>query len=1031
MEKIVITQEYLNYHEKYQQKYGPDTFVIMQVGDFWELYALDDRGPDLCRISEITNLTKTKKNKEKELTISNPYMCGFNLVALDRYLKMLLDKNLIIVQVSHLTPAPKVTRGVTNIFSPGTYTPITDVQSNHIVSIMLQNDTYLGTNVTSIGLCSIDTSTGTCAVYELNGNVYDINMVFDEAYRFILNYAPKEVLIIGNTTAIDIVSYFELERVKIHYIVEYDKVFEKLSYQNEFFAQIYGKSLLSSIENINMENMTNARLSMIILMNHINEYNKTFTKHLDVPEIFINNKHLILYNDAIQQLNILDNHTSNIKIKCLYDVVNHCVTDPGKRFMRYAICNPLNNIDEIQLRYDCTAELIEKRKENKLYLDDMLRLIADIHKLSRRIIHGTISPNDLTVLVESYEVIYELYCKLSDTTNVNKYLPNVSVMHQMTNFINSCRHTFCFTEMKKYDVISHIETSIFNPSLYEDIDKLSTQVIDNGMTIDEIGTILAQYIDGIVDNNGDNKEDNNNGLNKNGKALVGIDSAGNKGTKKSTKIQLKNNKKLGVYLCLAKSKGDILMEKLKGVTELKISDELTIDPRNLEFDNVTKTTTKIFFKDATINSKNNNIIHIQLKTLVKNKYVEALSKYADEYDGMFKRLVTFVSICDFVNSNAKMATMYNYCKPNIISNRNKSYFQATQLRHPVIERINNTPYVSHDVCLGKNNIKNNDNVENVDGSNIKNNVENNNVDKNVCLGMDGMLLTGTNMSGKSSIMRSIGLAIIMAQTGLYVAADTFYYYPYQQLFARLSNSDNIYKKQSSFSHEIIELTKVILRCNDQSIVLGDEVINSTEYVSGSSLVGATLITLAQKGCTFVFATHMHDIMDLDRIKHIENMGIYHLSTKYDEKKELLIFNRKLELGHENTLYGLLVAKFLMKNDEFIKLAYEIKDELVGEDCSIFNTKRARYCSDVYLHACVICNKRNTTVKHSGMLDCHHITSQHLCKKNGFAIGGQMMNDDANLIVLCKKCHYAVHHNKLKINGYLDTSNGRMVDFEIL
>lgn len=963
MEKVLITQEYLDYHYKYQDIYGPDTIVIMQVGDFWEMYATLDKGPDLLRVSEMTNLARTRKDKLKDVTISNPYMCGFGLISLDRYLKMFLDKNMIVIQVSHITPPPKPKRGVTNIFSPGTYTTYNSVQSNYIVSIMLQHDVYLGTTITSIGLCSIDTSTGICAVYEINGTIHDTQMPYDEAYRFILNYSPKEVIIIGSHQE-ELLTYFELERVKIHWVTEYDKTVEKIAYQNNFFGNIYGYGLLSPIEMLNLENIPIARLSMIILMEHIHEYNKYFTKHLGVPEIFMNNKHLILYNDAIQQLNILDNNITTGKIKCLYDVVNHCVTDPGKRYLRSAICNPLNNIEEINLRYDCTEELIQ----SKLYLDDYLRQIADIHKLSRKIVNNTISPNDLTILVESYEIIYELFVIIDKTTYNKLYAPSLEIMDMMKNFINTCKKTFHFVEMKKYDTISNIETSIFNLLQYDDIDKLSMQVQNNGLAIDEIGIILAQYIDGSIISD-----------------------------KKSTKIQIKNNKKLGAYLSLAKGKGDILMEKLKDLTELKISEELTIDPRKLEFDTVAKGTTKIFFKDISVNSKDASIVHIRLRTLVKNKYMELLNHYGDEYDVMFKRLVTFICQCDFINSNVKMASMYNYCKPKIIYNA-KSFLNAAALRHPIIERINDTPYIPHDICLGKD--------------------------------MDGMLIYGVNSVGKSALMKSISLGIIMAQTGLYVPATSFEYYPYQQLFARISNNDNIYKKLSSFSHEMTELSKIILRSSENSIVLGDEIVNSTEYISGTSIVGATLITLADTKCTFVFATHMHDIIDIEKIKHINNMGIFHLSTKYDEVTDTLIFNRRLEPGNGNTLYGLLVAKFLMKNDVFIKLAIEIKNELVGEDNRILSTKTARYNSNIFLDTCAVCGKKNTNIKHESTLDCHHITSQHLCKNNGYAIGGQMMNDDSNLIPLCKKCHHASHHNKLKINGYIDTSRGKMVDFEI-
>jgi len=1385
-----ITHEYLHYQNKYEKIYGKDTICLMQVGDFYEMYATDTNGFDLSRISEITNLVKTKKNKLKEVSYANPYMCGFNLISLERYIKQLLDCNLTVVLITQTSPPPKPKRGVTAIYSPGTY--IGDqVQSNYITSIYIQNDRYNGTDLMSIGLCSIDTSTGTCSVYEICGNISDTKIPLDEAYRFILNYLPKEVLIIGfENINIDIISYLELEKVKIHKITNINKNFEKISYQNEFFGKIYkNTSLLTPIENLNMETMPNARLSLVILLDFIHKYNENFINNISPPDIFINNKHLILYNDAIQQLNILENmqniqNIQNTQIKCLLDVINHCDTPCGKRYMKYAICNPLNDISEINLRYDCTEELLDL----KLNLDTQLQQIVDIQKLSRRITLGTISPNELSVFVSSLNIINELFGIIKTTEFNTKYIPTDENINIMNEFINTCKKTFEFEKLKKYDYISDIDNTIFNVGIYPEIDKLHNQVLNDGITIDEIGEVLAKYIDAIAEGE---ELDTKKGIKK------GI-------KKTTTKIQFKKNKKLGAYLQLTKAKGDILKEKLANITELKISDTLTIDPTKLEFDEVAKGTTKIYFKDISVNSKNSNLVHEKLKNMVKRKFCELLNEYNNTYSNIFKCLVIFVSKADFINSNMKTAQMFGYCKPKIIEHT-KSFVDIKELRHPIGERINNgIKYVPHDVCLGKGEIdgmvvfglnscgkcfhpntelimydgsmkqaqyitigdklmgddstprtvlettvgegimykitptkgepftvngphilclkssgyksialhkkeyrykitwfneehkvqsktftfKNNDTGKGIyetnkvyetkeeahkeaslfldavktdkddiiemsvddylktgsfwkynyylyrvgatfpeselpidpyilgywlgdgdnaaprittenpevveyfknyaesiglklkqsdklsynistgtryggknrntflnelralnvmsnkhipnmykinsrenqlkilagiidsDGCNLNNKcfditlkdkkllediiwlarslgfpcylseckktcingangpvtgtyyrtcisgdklkevplllkykipqhsdtksreatmitsfkIEKLDVNKYVGFEVDKnkrFLLSDFTVTHNSSLMKAIGLNIIMAQTGLFTSCSSFEYYPYQQLFARISNNDNIYKKQSSFSHEMTELSKVILRSNKNSVVLGDEIVNSTEYISGTAIVSATLIKLAQAESTFIFASHMHDLMNIEKIKNLKNMGIFHLSTKYDEKTDTLIFDRQLVKGNGNTLYGLLVAKYIVKDDDFMKLANEIKNTLIGESNEIVSSKPTRYSPNVYLDKCLICHKKNTDKTNEGFLDCHHITSQKLCKCNGYVIGGQRVHDNSNLIVLCKSCHYAAHHNKLKINGYIDSTRGRIVDFQIL
>ena len=81
---------------------------------------------------------------------------------------------------------------------------------------------------------------------------------------------------------------------------------------------------------------------------------------------------------------------------------------------------------------------------------------------------------------------------------------------------------------------------------------------------------------------------------------------------------------------------------------------------------------------------------------------------------------------------------------------------------------------------------------------------------------------GVNAVGKSSYMKSVGLSIILAQSGCYVPAKSFKYSPFKHLFTRISNNDNIFKGQSTFAVEMSELRAILKRCNNNSLVLGDE-----------------------------------------------------------------------------------------------------------------------------------------------------------------------------------------------------------------
>ena len=85
----------------------------------------------------------------------------------------------------------------------------------------------------------------------------------------------------------------------------------------------------------------------------------------------------------------------------------------------------------------------------------------------------------------------------------------------------------------------------------------------------------------------------------------------------------------------------------------------------------------------------------------------------------------------------------------------------------------------------------------------------------------GILLYGINSSGKSSFMKSVGLCVVMAQSGMYVPCTTFEYYPFKKIFSRIPGGDNIFKGDSTFVGEIKELRNILRECDGNTLVIGD------------------------------------------------------------------------------------------------------------------------------------------------------------------------------------------------------------------
>ena len=118
---MTIIDDYLNYYLEYSKKYGKYTCVLMQVGHFFEAYAVDNskeqiNNETMYHMATILNIQMTRKNKNiLENSRGNPLMIGVNIYSIDKYIQLLLNKNYTIVLIEQVTEPPEPERKVTNI----------------------------------------------------------------------------------------------------------------------------------------------------------------------------------------------------------------------------------------------------------------------------------------------------------------------------------------------------------------------------------------------------------------------------------------------------------------------------------------------------------------------------------------------------------------------------------------------------------------------------------------------------------------------------------------------------------------------------------------------------------------------------------------------------------------------------------------------------------------------------------------------------------------------------------------------------
>lgn len=401
-----------------------------------------------------------------------------------------------------------------------------------------------------------------------------------------------------------------------------------------------------------------------------------------------------------------------------------------------------------------------------------------------------------------------------------------------------------------------------------------------------------------------------------------------------------------------------------------------------------KTASKIFIQNE--KQLNDEICKANsaIDKIVQNKYYAVVDVIKTTYKKELEDLVIAIESIDFYCACVHNNRIFRLCAPDIAAPNGEvsesGHIEARGLRHIIIENINkNIEYVSNDISLNRN----------------------------------GIILYGINASGKSSLMKSLGIALIMAQSGMFVPAASFTFHPYTSIYTRITGNDNLYKNQSTFVLEMAEL-RTILQCADEkSLIIGDELCSGTETISAVSIVAAGIQMLAQKNASFIFTTHLHELH-----KHMtqDNVAFYHLSVSYENDK--IIYDRKLKEGIGNTLYGLEVCKSLDMGELFMKTAFDIRNEYMQSSAHDSQTQSSsKYNKDVIKNKCSVCRENQAS-------DVHHIKEQHTADADGY-IGVHHKNEAHNLVALCKGCHDSVHANKLIIDGYKMTTQGRELFFK--
>lgn len=381
---------------------------------------------------------------------------------------------------------------------------------------------------------------------------------------------------------------------------------------------------------------------------------------------------------------------------------------------------------------------------------------------------------------------------------------------------------------------------------------------------------------------------------------------------------------------------------------------------------------------------------IKLSQLAQEAHLSLCQLLSTAEEGIWSQIEQWITHLDVSQAIAYTCQTKGFHRPQIIQDCATSYVELEGLRHPLVEASSTarTSYVQHSVSLGKEPSSN------------------------------GYLIYGMNASGKSTLMKATGVAVLLAQAGCYVPATRCEIAPFRAIYTRILNHDNLFAGLSSFAVEMSELRDILSSADHQTLVLGDELCAGTESVSAEALVAAGIQWLSNQDAKFMFATHLHRLSDLLQSSTTElGLKIYHLHVDYDPISKKLIYDRSLRPGSGTSLYGLEVARAMDLPLEFIEQANKNRHQLLGS-VTQQEAQTSTWNSNIVRRSCELCNFH--IIKN---LEVHHIEQRYLANENGILPNGKPMNDPSNLVVLCQLCHDKHHDNQLLIHPLVQTSDG--------
>jgi DNA mismatch repair protein MutS len=778
----------------------PDSIVFFRLGDFYETFDED---------AEITSreldIVLTSRNVAKGVRIP---MAGIPHHAAENYLARLVDRGYHVAICEQVGDQPVdglVPRKVTRIITPGTVTEpgLLDAGSNNFLACVVLGDAR-------VGFAFVEISTGDFAATEFqDGDQHTI--LRGELARV----GPAEILI-GEDIDPNL-----MDGLPGHVTIRPAWRFE-LGRSQEILLRHFE---VGTLEGFGLRGAPLATRAAGAILQYIEETEPGAMRLLDRLASYQLSEFMLLDSATRRNLELTETLRERSPQGSLLGVLDQTVTPMGKRLIRQWVSKPLLNIDGIRARqagigffYDdgiLRGELLAA-----------LKPIADLERLTNRVVSGRVQPRDLVSLRGALERL----------PGLRSILPvGESPIQRSLEDYHLCD-----------EVLSLLKTALAD---------------DPPATLQTTGSFRFGYsseLDQVIDSTQAARDWIAN-LESDERKRLGI---------KTLKVGY--NKVFGYYIEISKATNvEIPQDYIRKQT--LVNAERYITPELKEY-------------EATVLNAEDRIKELEGRLF--REVCQIISTSA----GRLLSTARAVAELDVLGSLAEVARQRRYICPEVVE---EDVLEIQEGRHPVVEIVLPAgKFISNDIRF--------DPAERI------------------------RILTGPNMSGKSTYLRQAALIVLMAQMGSYIPASGARIGLVDRIFTRIGAQDEIHAGQSTFMVEMIEMANILHHATDRSLLILDEVGRGTSTYDGVSIAWAVVEYLHNHPglrSKTLFATHYHELTQLGDLLP----GVTNYSEAVSEADGKVVFLHKILPGSADRSYGIHVAQLaglprpvIMRADEILR-----------------------------------------------------------------------------------------------------------------